>query len=104
MTLATDIIAAHTDGGAIEEGDLATVTVDRVYMQDGNSPTIRQLFKQFGFESVFDRERVGVFFDHSVTAPDKHIANRLREAREFADGLGVRIFPQGAGISHVIAL
>jgi 3-isopropylmalate/(R)-2-methylmalate dehydratase large subunit len=104
MTLATDIIAAHTDGDVVEEGELVTVKVDRVYMQDGNSPTIRQLFKQFGFESVFDRERVGVFFDHSVTAPDKHIANRLREAREFADRLGIKVFPQGAGISHVIAL
>jgi 3-isopropylmalate/(R)-2-methylmalate dehydratase large subunit len=104
MTLAADIIAAHAGRDAVSPGDLVTVKVDRVYVQDGNSPTIRQLFKRYGFESVFDRERVGIFFDHSVTAPDAHIANRLREAREFANALGVRVFPQGAGISHVIAL
>lgn len=104
MSLANEIIAAHAGRESVRAGDLVTVKIDRAYVQDGNSPTIRRLFAEHGFSSVFDPHRVAIFFDHSVTAPDKHIANRLREARDFADGLGVQIFAQGTGISHVIAL
>jgi 3-isopropylmalate/(R)-2-methylmalate dehydratase large subunit len=104
VTIVEDIIAAHAGRDNVRPGDLATVKVDRVYLQDGNSPTIRQLFGAYGFDRVFDPDRVGIFFDHSVIAPDKHIANRLREAMDFAERLGVRVFRAGAGISHVVAL
>lgn len=104
MTLVEEIIATHAGRPAVSAGELVTAKVDRVYVQDGNSPTIRELFKKHGFNSVFDRERVGIFFDHSVIAPDKHIANRLRDAQDFANQLGVRVFRAGAGISHVVAL
>lgn len=104
MTIVEAIIAAHAGRGDVRAGELVTAKVDRVYLQDGNSPTIRQLFKTYGFDSVFDPDRVAIFFDHSVIAPDLHIANRLKEAQEFAERLGVRVFRAGAGISHVVAL
>jgi 3-isopropylmalate/(R)-2-methylmalate dehydratase large subunit len=104
MSIVEGIIAAHAGRDSVRPGDLVAARVDRVYVQDGNSPTIRELFKKHGFTSVFDKERVGIFFDHSVIAPDKHIANRLREAQEFAASLGVQVFRAGEGISHVVAL
>ncbi|CEP35301.1 MULTISPECIES: 3-isopropylmalate dehydratase large subunit [unclassified Halomonas] len=99
-----EVIAKHADRDSIHEGELVTARVDRVYLQDGNSPTISKLFKKHGFSDVFDQEHVGVFFDHSVLSPDKHIAARLREAEEFAESLGVQVFRAGEGISHVVAL
>jgi 3-isopropylmalate/(R)-2-methylmalate dehydratase large subunit len=104
MSIASEIIARHAGRDEVSPGELVTVKVDRVYVQDGNSPTIRRLFKEYGFDSIFDPDRVGIFFDHSVTAPDKLIANQLRDAREFANRIGAKIFPPGAGISHLIAL
>jgi 3-isopropylmalate/(R)-2-methylmalate dehydratase large subunit len=104
MTLAERIIAAHANRDRVEPGELVTVQVDRVYLQDGNSPTIRKLFAENGFTEVFDSSRIGVFFDHSVLAPDVKIADRLREAEEFAEKLGLCIFKAGTGISHVVAL
>lgn len=98
------VIASHAGRDRVMEGELVTTSVDRVYLQDGNSPTIRTLFAKHGFTNVFDRERVAVFFDHSVIVPDKHIAARLREAEDFAQELGVQVFRAGAGISHVVAL
>ncbi|HCN61932.1 MAG TPA: 3-isopropylmalate dehydratase large subunit [Pseudomonas sp.] len=98
------IIASHTDCGHVTEGDLVTAKVDRVYLQDGNSPTICRLFERYGFHGVFDPERVAIFFDHSVIAPDKEIAARLREAQAFARRLGVKVYAAGEGISHVVAL
>ncbi|UQE03624.1 3-isopropylmalate dehydratase large subunit [Bradyrhizobium japonicum] len=104
MTLAETIIAAHSGLDEVTAGSLVTAKVDRIYLQDGNSPTISKLFDQHGFTSVFDPERIAVFFDHSVIAPDKHIANRLREAERFARKWGFETFRQGAGISHIVAV
>lgn len=103
-TLVEQIIAAHAGRDSVTPGELVTARVDRVYLQDGNSPTIATLFEKHGFAGVFDRDRVGIFFDHSVIAPDKHIAARLREAERLAERLGVRVFRAGEGISHVVAL
>lgn len=102
--LVEQIIASHAGRDGVTPGELVTAKVDRVYLQDGNSPTIATLFEKHGFSGVFDRDRVGIFFDHSVIAPDKHIAARLREAERLAERLGVRVFRAGEGISHVVAL
>ncbi len=97
--LVEQIIASHAGRDGVTPGELVTAKVDRVYLQDGNSPTIATLFEKHGFSGVFDRDRVGIFFDHSVIAPDKHIAARLREAEHLAERLGVRVFRAGAIIS-----
>ncbi|WP_299085521.1 aconitase/3-isopropylmalate dehydratase large subunit family protein [uncultured Ruegeria sp.] len=104
MAIVNDIIAAHSGGEPVEAGQLVTVNVDKVYVQDGNSPTIAKIFGDNGCNSVFDKDAVGIFFDHSVITPNIAIANRLKEAHAFATQLGVQVFPQGAGISHVVAL
>ncbi|MCZ4354112.1 aconitase/3-isopropylmalate dehydratase large subunit family protein [Roseovarius aestuarii] len=104
MALVNDIITAHSGGEPVTAGQLVTVNVDKVYVQDGNSPTIAKIFGDNGCESVFDKDAVGIFFDHSVITPNIAIANRLKEAHAFAERLGVQVYPQGAGISHVVAM
>ena len=104
MPIAEDIIATHADQGEFRPGDLVNVRIDHVYIQDGNSPTIAKLFAKYGFDTVFDGERIGVFFDHSVITPSREIADRLKEAYDFARKQGLNIYRQGAGISHVVAL
>ena len=102
--LVQDIIARRMVAGANSPGETAVVKVDRIYLQDGNSPTIARLFKEHGFRKVFDPERVGVFFDHSVIWPNAEIAGRIREAMTFCEDIGVRVFRPGDGISHVVAM
>ena len=104
MNLVERIIARAAGVEAVEPGEIVVVDVDRVYLQDGNTPTVKRLFEQHGFERVFDPERIGVFFDHAVLAPDAAMAERLREARAFAAEYGLRVFPPGRGISHVVAM
>ncbi len=104
MTLAESIIAAHAGRESVSPGELVGVSVDRVYLQDGNTPTVRRLFAENGFMRVFDPGRIGVFFDHAVLVPDALMADRLREAELFAESLGLRVFPAGTGVSHVVAL
>lgn len=102
--LVQDVIARRMVAGANSPGETAVVQVDRIYLQDGNSPTIARLFKEHGFGKVFDPKRVGVFFDHSVIWPNAEIAGRIREAMAFCEEIGVRVFPPGDGISHVVAM
>lgn len=106
MPLVEQIIADHAvdPAGTVAPGSIVTVRVDRVYVQDGNSPTVARLFDEHGFDSVFDASRVGVFYDHSVLAADAAMTGRLRDAEAFVERLGLQEFRQGTGISHVVAL
>lgn len=103
MPLAEWIIQKKADIRNATPGETVIVRVDRVYLQDGNAPTIAKLFKENGFTKVFDPTRIGVFFDHSVLSPDMHISDRQKEARIFAEQFGFIQFPAGEGISHICA-
>lgn len=102
--LVNDIIESHLIDGTVRTGGTAAVRVDRLYLQDGNAPTIARLYDEYGFDAVFDPDRIGVFFDHSVLWPNVEMANRIREAMRFTAHHGLREFRSGEGISHVVAM
>lgn len=105
--MADQIIHAHRTGTESDAmpvpGQLVTVSPDRVYVQDGNAPTIAKLYADHGFSTVFDRTKVSFVFDHSVLVANVDMADRMKEADEFAAALGVDVQARGRGISHVIA-
>ncbi|AZM53086.1 3-isopropylmalate dehydratase large subunit [Streptomyces sp. WAC 01529] len=103
--LAEQIIADHRDheDGPVEPGRIVTATPDRIYVQDGNAPTVARLYEQYGFSTVFDPERVSFVFDHSVLVANVDMADRMKDADAFAARLGVDVRARGQGISHVIA-
>lgn len=105
VPLADQIIAAHSivQDTEVEAGQLVTVRPDRVYVQDGNAPTVAKLYADHGFDSVFDPDRVSFVFDHSVLVANMDMADRMKEADAFAELLGVDVQRRGQGISHVIA-
>lgn len=102
--LVNRIIAERAGRRSVDTGELLFADVDRVYVQDGNSPTIAKLYRKHGLESVFDPDRVAFVFDHSVLVPNREMADRVEEAERFARDLGVRVYGRGAGISHLIAM
>ncbi len=104
MTLVECVIAAHAHDAPVHVAHIVKVDVDLVYLQDGNTPTVARLFQQFGFTSVADPQRIAVFFDHAVLAPDARISTQVADAMAFARALGVRVYPPGTGISHVVAV
>ncbi|MCX4789030.1 aconitase family protein [Streptomyces sp. NBC_01221] len=105
IPLAEQIIASHLVGeeGPVSPGRLVTVRPDRVYVQDGNAPTIAKLYQRHGYTTVFAPERVSFVFDHSVLVADVDMADRMKEAEAFAAEIGVDVRRRGQGISHVIA-
>ncbi len=104
MNIVEQIIASRAGRERVTPGEILSVAVDRVYVQDGNSPTIAKIFARHGFERVFDRKKIGVFFDHSVLPPNIGIADRLREAERFCEAFGLTMYRAGEGISHQLAL
>lgn len=103
-TLVNKIISKHGHLNSVSPGEIVIVDVDAIYIQDGNSPTIQKLFKDYNFDKVFDPNKILVFFDHSVLPPNTLIANLLSEAETFSRALGLKIFKAGEGISHIVAL
>jgi len=104
MPLADRIIAEHAGRSSVVPGEIHEVDIDRLYIQDGNSPTIARIFAEQGFDRVFDPDRIGVFFDHSVLPPNISMADRIQEAERFCESFGFVRFAPGAGISHLVAL
>lgn len=107
--LVEQIVDSHAEPRSLRQqrsrpADLVSVGVDFVYLQDGNSPTIAKLFAEHGFTSVFDPERVAFVFDHSVLVAEPTMADRMREAADFARQLGAKLVPRGSGISHIVAM
>jgi 3-isopropylmalate/(R)-2-methylmalate dehydratase large subunit len=99
-----EILEAHlVEPATVVPGALVTVRPDHVYVQDGNAPTVRRLYEQHGFDRVFDPKRVSFVFDHSVLVANTEMANRMKEAEQFARTLGIDVQARGRGISHVIA-
>jgi 3-isopropylmalate/(R)-2-methylmalate dehydratase large subunit len=98
-----DLIARKGKLARVNAGDIVEIDVDRVYIQDGNAPTVARLFTEHGFDRVFDPDRIGIFVDHAVLAPDLLMRDRIKEAERFARQFGLRFFPGGTGISHLVA-
>lgn len=103
-SLVTQIMAEHLIDGQMEIGSLVDIKVDRIYIQDGNAPTVARLFKEYGFPAVPDPDKIGIFIDHAVLSPCGEMTNRIREAETFAREQGIPLYRGGTGISHVVAL
>lgn len=102
--LVEQIIQAHlVEPTHITPGQIVSVIPDRIYVQDGNAPTIAALYQQFNFQEVNNPEQVSFVFDHSVLVANTDMADRMAEAHKFAVELGIDIRRRGEGISHVIA-
>lgn len=102
--LAEQIIESHlTESGTVRPGQIVSVRADRVYVQDGNAPTVAKLYDQYGFTTVKNPSQVAFVFDHSVLVANTDMADRMAEAHRFGVNLGIEIVKRGAGISHVVA-
>ncbi len=103
-TLVKKIIKLHSKKKKINIGDFVKVNVDHIYIQNGNSHTISNLFKKYNFKKVFNPKKISFFFDHSVLSINKKISLQIKKSIDFAINLKANIFNRGEGISHILAL
>ncbi|PVE20326.1 hypothetical protein DC522_32980 [Microvirga sp. KLBC 81] len=84
--LVDDLISDHMGEGSARPRDFVTVKVDRIYIQDGNSPTLARLFKKHDIQRVFDPSRVGVFSiirSYGLMRKLQRGSERLKNSAEF---------------------
>ena len=98
MNMIEKLLARASGRDKVSPGDIVTVRVDQAVMLDSTF----SIPGRFPFpESVWDREKIALVFDHTIPAPNITIANGLKNGRAFAAKFGIRFFAEGRqGISH----
>ncbi|MFC1870887.1 3-isopropylmalate dehydratase large subunit [Chloroflexota bacterium] len=103
MTLATKILAAHSDKKKVESGEFINVRVDMILANDLTAPITVREFQRIGVKKVFDPKKIVMVPDHFVPNKDIASAEQAKILREFAREQGTIYFEVGQmGIEHVL--
>lgn len=85
MTITQKILAAHSGFDKVEAGDLIMVNADLVLGNDITSPVAINEFEKYGFDKVFDREKIALVMDHFAPNKDIKAAEQCKQCRDFAN-------------------
>jgi 3-isopropylmalate/(R)-2-methylmalate dehydratase large subunit len=103
LTLAQNILAAHTDKAEVKAGEFINVRVDMILANDITAPIAIKEFQRLGVKRVFDPKKIVMVPDHFVPNKDVASAEQAKLMREFAREQGIIYFEVGqAGIEHVL--
>ena len=103
MTLAENILAAHTNNKTVSSGEFINVRVDMILANDITAPIAIREFRRLGVEKVFDPAKIVMVPDHFVPNKDIASAEQAKLMREFCREQGVLYFEVGQmGIEHVL--
>ena len=104
QTITEKILAAHAGREAVKPGDIITVKVDLVLVNDITGLIADREFRKMGVSKVFDPTKIAIVLDHFVPAKDMASAEQSRISRRFAKEFGiVHFYDVGrAGIEHAL--
>ena len=93
-------IISHNTGRAVRPGDIVTVNVDNVMLDDIMMPFIVSKFKEMGFKKVWDRDKVVIICDHLVPASQVDDTRAYHISCDFATEQGISNLHRSDGICH----
>ncbi len=93
-------IIAHNVGHDVKPGDIVTVDVDYVMLDDIMMPFIVSKFKEMGFSKVWDPNKVVVICDHLVPASQVDDTRAYHISCDFAEEQGIPNLHRSDGICH----
>ena len=104
MTMTQKILAAHAGLKTVSAGQLIEAKLDMVLGNDITSPVAINEFKKFGFNEVFDKNKISLVMDHFVPNKDIKAAEQTKQCRAFAKTFGIKnYFDVGdMGIEHAL--
>ncbi len=73
MTLAEQILAAHSDKDKVSPGEFINVRVDLILANDITAPIAIREFRKIGVDKVFETKKIVMVPDHFC--PNKDIAS-----------------------------
>lgn len=96
-------IISRSVGHEVHAGDFVEVKVDFAYFHDGTGPLIIDALEEMGVKRIYDPDKVGVVFDHSVPPYSDQAATLQAKVRKFAKEQGISKFHDlGEGICHQV--
>ena len=85
-------------------GDIVTVSVDRVMLDDIMMPFIAAKFEEMGFQKVWDPEKVVIICDHLVPASQTDDIRAYKLSNDFAAKYGIPNLHRSDGICHQLMI
>ena len=82
MTITQKILAAHCGVDKVEAGELIKVKTDLVLGNDITSPVAINEFEKYGFDKVFDNQKIALVMDHFAPNKDIKAAEQCKQCRE----------------------
>ena len=104
MTITQKILAAHSEAEKVEAGELIKVKTDLVLGNDITSPVAINEFEKYGFDKVFDNERIALVMDHFAPNKDIKAAEQCKQCRDFANKYNIKHYYDvgDMGVEHAL--
>ena len=100
QTVVEKIIAHNIGRDSVKAGEIVTVQVDRVMMDDIMVPFIVDKFKEMGFRKVWDPDKAVLIYDHFLPASQVDDTRHFRIGDAFAREQGLTRIHRTDGICH----
>ncbi|MGN0158909.1 MAG: aconitase/3-isopropylmalate dehydratase large subunit family protein [Brotaphodocola sp.] len=100
QTIIEKIISHNIGAASVKPGDIVTVHVDRVMLDDIMMPFIVNKFNEMGFSSVWDPDKIVLIYDHLVPASQQDDVRHYKVGDAFAEKYGLKNVHRSDGICH----
>ncbi|MEW4414270.1 3-isopropylmalate dehydratase large subunit [Clostridium sp. AN503] len=100
QTIIEKIISRNIGAQSVKPGDIVTVNVDRVMLDDIMIPFIVDKFKEMGFAKLWDPDMVVLIYDHLVPASQQDDTRHYKIGDAFVEQYGIRNIHRSDGICH----
>lgn len=100
QTIIEKIISHNIGAESVKPGDIVTVQVDRVMLDDIMMPFIVNKFNEMGFADVWDPDKIVLIYDHLVPASQQDDVRHYKIGDAFAQKHGLHHVHRSDGICH----
>ncbi len=100
QTIVEKILSHKIGAGAVKPGEIITVDVDRVMLDDIMIPFIVDKFQEMGFKKVWDPDKAVLIYDHLVPASQQDDTRHYQVGEKFIRDCGLTHVHRSDGICH----
>ncbi|MEH2930178.1 3-isopropylmalate dehydratase large subunit [Candidatus Ventrimonas sp. KK005] len=100
QTIVEKILSHKIGAGAVKPGEIITVDVDQVMLDDIMIPFIVDKFQEMGFKKVWDPDKAVLIYDHLVPASQQDDTRHYQVGEKFIRDCGLTHVHRSDGICH----
>ena len=100
QTIVEKIIAHNMGAKQVKPGEIVTVSVDRVMLDDIMIPFIADKFHEMGFGKIWNPDKAVLIYDHLVPSSQLDDTRHYKVGDEFAEKYGIEHVHRSDGICH----